>query len=60
MKPDRPNISFEEYENTETFVEKYKRRIRQNPFLSVGKFIAVSLITFLNLEFLYCSAVLLS
>lgn len=30
-------MTFEEYENRETFLEKYERRIRENPFLSVGK-----------------------
>lgn len=29
-------MTFEEYENRETFVEKYKRRIRENPFLAAG------------------------
>lgn len=36
MKGTQAPMIFEEYENRETFVEKYKRRIIQNPFLSVG------------------------
>lgn len=50
---DAPMI-FDEYENRETFVEKYKRRIIQNPFLSVGKTNKVCFI----MKYLSCITVL--
>ncbi|XP_026278884.1 HIG1 domain family member 1A, mitochondrial [Frankliniella occidentalis] len=36
MVRERPPMTFEEYEIKETFVEKYTRRIKENPFLSLG------------------------
>ncbi|KAK3908948.1 HIG1 domain family member 1B [Frankliniella fusca] len=36
MVREKPPMTFEEYENKETFVEKYKRRIRESPFLYAG------------------------